>query len=153
MYRNKGKGIKIIVTFLIILLVFLIGLNYLRKQNTTKEISYKEFMSLLDDNQVSRVIIMDEEIKITPRDNSKYKGKTLYTLNMDDENGNLVSKLQELNVNYDIVTQVKSTIGKKLISLVIILLFAYCIWKNKSLKKDKRKLLIEIRNLENKNNI
>lgn len=153
MYKDKSKGIKIIVIFSIILLVFLIGLNYLRKPDTTKEISYKEFMNLLDENQVSRVVIMDEEIKITPRDNSEYKGKTLYTLNMNDENGTLVSKLKELNVNYDIVTQVKSTIGGKLISLVIILLLAYCIWKNKSLRKDKRKLLIKIRDLENKNNI
>ncbi|OOM79502.1 ATP-dependent metallopeptidase FtsH/Yme1/Tma family protein [Clostridium sp. BL-8] len=151
MHKNKRKVMKMVVIFLTILIVFLIGLNYLRKPNTTKEISYNQFMSLLDENQVSKVVIMDEEIKITPRDNSEYKGKTLYTLNIDD--GNLVAKLQKLKVNYDIITQVRSTIVSKLIALVIILLFVYFILRNKSLKSDKKRLLIKIRNLENKDNI
>lgn len=151
MHKNKRKVMKMVVIFLTILIVFLIGLNYLRKPNTTKEISYNQFMSLLDENQVSKVVIMDEEIKITPRDNSEYKGKTLYTLNIDD--GNLVAKLQKLKVNYDIITQVRSTIVSKLIALVIILLFVYFILRNKSLKSDKKRLLIKIRNLEDKDNI
>ncbi|EHI99869.1 peptidase M41 FtsH extracellular [Clostridium sp. DL-VIII] len=151
MHKNKRKVMKMVVIFLTILVVFLIGFNYLRKPNTTKEISYNQFMSLLDENQVSKVVIMDEEIKITPRDNSEYKAKTLYTLNIDD--GNLIAKLQKLKVNYDIITQVRSTIVSKLIALVIILLFVYFILRNKSLKSDKKRLLIKIRNLEDKDNI
>lgn len=148
MYKNKSKGIKIIVIFFAILFVFLMGFNYVKKLTTTKEISYNEFINLVDENQISQIVITDKEITITPRDNSEYKGKILYTPNINDKN--LIPKLQELKVNHSSIKTKEKPIFGIIIILIIIISFIGITWRNKSLKKDKERLLIQIRDLENK---
>jgi len=151
MYKNKSKGIKRIVIFFAILFVFLMGFNYVKKLTTTKEISYNEFINLVDENQVSQIVITDKEITITPRDNSEYKGKILYTPNINDKN--LIPKLQELKVNHSsIKTKEKPVFGIiiALIIIIIIMSFIGITWRSKSFKKDKKRLLTQIRDLENK---
>ena len=148
MYKNKSKGIKRIVIFFAILFVFLMGFNYVKKLTTTKEISYNEFINLVDENQVSQIVITDKEITITPRDNSEYKGKILYTPNINDKN--LIPKLQELKVNHSSIKTKEKPIFGTIIALIIIMSFIGIPWRSKSLKKDKERLLIQIRDLENK---
>jgi len=148
MYKNRSKGIKIIVIFFAILFVFLMGFNYVKKVTTTKEISYNEFINLLYANQISQIVITDKEITITPGDNSEYKGKILYTPNINDEN--LMPKLQELKVNHSSVKTKENPIFDMVVILIIIMSFICIIWRGKYLKKEKRRLLIQIRDLENK---
>ena len=148
MYKNKSKGIKIIVIFFAILFVFLMGFNYVKKLTKTKEISYNEFINLVDENQVSQIVITDKEITITPRDSSEYKGKILYTSNINDKN--LIPKLQELRVNHSSIKATEKPIFAIVIILIIVMSFICIIGRSKSLKKDKERLLIQIRDLENK---
>jgi len=148
MYKNKSKGIKMIVIFFAILFVFLMGFNYVKKLTTTKEISYNEFINLVDENQISQIVITDKEITITPRANSEYKGKILYTPNINDKN--LIPKLQELKVNHSSIKTKENPVFGTIIALMIIMSFIGIIWRSKYLKKDKERLLIQIRDLENK---
>lgn len=145
---RKNKSIKIAVILISIYFVLILGLNYAKDTTTIKEISYKEFMELVDSKQVSQVVITDKEITITPKDNSKYKGKILQTSNMNDKN--LIPKLQELAINYDSVATKYNPIPIIIVVFIVILVI-WSIWRNRYLKKENKKLLIKITELENKN--
>ena len=93
------QTVKIIgVVFAILLLI---AFNYPQKVTSEKEINYKEFINLLDENEISQVLINEKNIKIIPKDNSEYKGKVLFTVNINDEK--LIPKLQDLKVSYSSV--------------------------------------------------
>ena len=83
-----------------ILLIFGIACNYAKNVATTEEINYNEFIKLLDEKQISKVVISGENVIITPnKNNTQYKGKTLCTANIHDKN--LIPKLQELGVDFE----------------------------------------------------
>ncbi|AWK50487.1 hypothetical protein DIC82_05325 [Clostridium beijerinckii] len=95
------KTVKIISVVFAILLLLSVAYNFPKKVTTEKEISYNEFINLLDKSEISQVVINEENIKIIPKNNSEYKNKILFTANIND--GKLVSKLQDLQVNYSSV--------------------------------------------------
>ena len=71
--------VKIIGVVFAILLLLLIAFNYARNTTSEKEISYNEFINLLDKNEISQVLIEEKDIKITPKNNLEYNGKVLFT--------------------------------------------------------------------------
>ncbi|WP_196244896.1 ATP-dependent metallopeptidase FtsH/Yme1/Tma family protein [Clostridium beijerinckii] len=99
------KTVKIISVVFAILLLLSVAYNFHKKVTMEKEISYNEFINLLDKNEISQVVISQENIKIIPKNNSEYKNKILFTVNIND--GKLVSKLQDLHVSYSIVEKAK----------------------------------------------
>ncbi|WP_026887702.1 ATP-dependent metallopeptidase FtsH/Yme1/Tma family protein [Clostridium beijerinckii] len=99
------KTVKIISAVFVILLLLSVAYNFPEKATMEKEISYNEFINLLDKNEISQVVINEDNIKIIPKNNSEYKNKILCTANIND--GKLVSKLQDLHVSYSIVEKAK----------------------------------------------
>lgn len=135
---------------LTIMFIGLIAYNYTKDIYTSKEIKYTEFVNLLNEKQIERVVITNDTLIITlKKSNKEYNGKTLYTVNIND--GNLVKQLQELKVNYEGKARKESPIVYMIIILAVVLSFIYIIWKSRYLKKENQKLLIQIRDLENKN--
>ena len=65
---------------------------------TTTEISYNEFIQLVENKQVEKVSTEGNALVIVPKDTSNYKGKVLYTGNV--ENPDLITLLTENNVDY-----------------------------------------------------
>lgn len=150
MQNNKSKYVKIVGAFIVLFILFIVVFNYSKDTRTTKEITYKQFESLLNDKQIESVIISSENLIITPKkSNTEYNGKTLYTANVNNEK--LISKLQELKVNYGIITTKTNATGIIFIVLpIFLLLFIYFIHRNKLSKRKNKKLLIKIKDLENK---
>lgn len=93
--KNKNKkSYTVIITYIFIAFLFVLAFNYARKETTTQAINYDKFMELLDNKQVTKVIITSKNLIITPSDeNEEYRGKTLYTVNINDES--LIPKLKE----------------------------------------------------------
>ena len=134
---------------LIIMFIGLIAYNYTKDIYTTKEIKYTEFVNLLNEKQIERVAITNDNLIITlKKSNTEYNGKTLYTVNIND--GNLIKQLQELKVNYEGQARKQNPIVGMIFALAVALSFIYIILKNRYLKKENEKLLIQIRDLENK---
>lgn len=157
MKLDKSKSVKIIGIVVILLFVFFMAFNYPKKPVTTKEISYNEFISLLDEKQILKVLITSENLTITPsEDNTVYKGKTLYTANINDEN--LISKLQEAGVDYEgknlkeisiynmMLTWIMP-IGIMCIILIIPIAIIILVWRFLLLKKENKNLRIQIKDL------
>lgn len=161
MNLNKGKFINIFVLFFIIVFIFLIAFNYARDTALTKEISYNEFIKLLENKEISKVVIDDENLIITTNENNTdYNGKTLYTANINDEN--LIPQLNTFGVDYSGKRSRETPIfdfifkwimpSLTIICFIMPCLIVYLIWRNFSLKKENQKLLIQLRDLlKNKN--
>ena len=65
---------------------------------TTKEISYNEFVKMVENKEVKKVTVDGTALVITPQDSSEMKGKVLYTGNAD--NPDLIKLLIDNNVEY-----------------------------------------------------
>lgn len=157
---QADKSIKIISIIVLLLFVLFMAFNCAKKPDSTKEISYSKFISLLDENQISKVVITSENLIITPsEDNTVYKGKTLYTPNINDEE--LVSKLQGAGIYYEgknrkdisIYSMMLTWIvpvGIMCIILIIPVAIIFFVWRFLSLKKENRNLRIQIEDLLDK---
>lgn len=96
--NNKKKQYAIwyaIIAFLV-LYTFTTAKNFM----TTQEVSYNEFLNMIEDKQVESVIISSNNIQIitNKESNNILDGKMLYTGNVNDPN--LVSTLKESGVEF-----------------------------------------------------
>lgn len=128
------QTVKIIgVVFAILLLI---AFNYPQKVTSEKEINYKEFINLLDENEISQVLINEKNIKIIPKDNSEYKGKVLFTVNINDEK--LIPKLQDLKVSYSSVETKENPNLVVIVIFIVLIVFIYAVWRNRFLKHKSK---------------
>lgn len=126
------QTVKIIGVVFTIFLLLLIAFNYPQKVTSEKEITYKEFINLLDKNQISQVLINEKDIKIIPKDNSEYKGKVLFTANINDEK--LIPKLQDLEVSYSSVETKENPNLIIIVIFIVLIVFICIVWRNRFLK-------------------
>ena len=130
------QTVKIIGVVFAILLLLLIAFNYPQKVTSEKEINYKEFINLLDENEISQVLINEKNIKIIPKDNSEYKGKVLFTVNINDEK--LIPKLQDLKVSYSSVETKENPNLIVIVIFIVLIVFIYAVWRNRFLKHKSK---------------
>ena len=129
--NRNGKGTKngqTILIFLVISLVVLLLVNFMNgilKDSTEKEITYNQFMKMLENGEVDKVIIQSSEIEITPK-NQPFPGMelTYYTGVMADDN--LQQKLEAAGVDYtQEIPDVTGAILYNILSLVIPLVLVW----------------------------
>jgi len=119
--------LKIIgVVFAILLLIVF---NFPQKLPQRKKLT---IMNLLDENKILQVLINEEDIKIIPKDNSEYKGKVLFTVNINDEK--LISKLQDFKMSYSSVEIKENTNSIIIVIFIFLIVFIYVVWRNRFLK-------------------
>ena len=63
---NKKAGIITIIATIIIFLTFIYGMQLI-KQGINKEITYNEFVKMIDDGKVESVVLKQGKIEITPK--------------------------------------------------------------------------------------
>lgn len=94
----KKKNNKFLIIYAVIAFLFLYSFSTAKDMLTTTEISYNEFIQLVENKQVEKVSTEGNALVIVPKDTSDYKGKVLYTGNV--ENPDLITLLTENNVDY-----------------------------------------------------
>ena len=126
--KNKNKSYTVVITYFIIAFAFVMAFNVARDKSTTKEITYNKFIEMLDNNQISKVVITSDNLLITPNENNaEYKGKTLYTANITDET--LINRLQEAHVDFTGKNPTESPFLNILMSWIIPIGFFFLMWK------------------------
>ena len=129
--NRNGKGTKngqTILIFLVVSLVVLLLVNFMNgilKDSTEKEITYNQFMKMLENGEVDKVVIQSSEIEITPK-NQPFPGMklTYYTGVMADDN--LQQKLEAAGVDYtQEIPDVTGAILYNILSLVIPLVLVW----------------------------
>lgn len=72
---KKIDTMRYIIWFIVIA-IFLVSYNYAKDTTTTKEITYNQFTNLLEGNQISKVIITNENLIITLKENENKDNKS-----------------------------------------------------------------------------
>ena len=100
--NNKGpKNKQSLLVLLICIMVSLFGMNMLSRMTSTvsSEISYSEFIQLLDKGQVESVVINSDDLKVTLKNSGKLGNGTKTVIATEDEN-ELTKRLDEANVEF-----------------------------------------------------
>ena len=100
--NNKGpKNKQSLLVLLICIMVSLFGMNMLSRMtsNVSSEISYSEFIQLLDNGQVESVVINSDNLKVTLKNSGKLGNGTKTVIATEDEN-ELTKRLDEANVEF-----------------------------------------------------
>ena len=84
---NNKNGMTIMVFILAALLVLFLTslLNSCAKDATNKEISYSEFINMVEEDKVESVTFTSSRINITPKKEDKLYRITYYTAELNDE--------------------------------------------------------------------
>lgn len=100
--NNKGpKNKQSLLVLLICIMVSLFGMNMLSRMtsNVSSEISYSEFIQLLNKNEVESVVINSDDLKVTLKNSGKLGKETKTVVATEDEN-ELTKRLDEANVEF-----------------------------------------------------
>ncbi|WP_294394546.1 ATP-dependent zinc metalloprotease FtsH [uncultured Clostridium sp.] len=126
--KNKNKSYTVVITYFIIAFAFVMAFNVAKDKSTTKEITYNTFIKMLEDKEISKVVITSDNLLITPsEDNEKYKGKTLYTAHITDDT--LIDKLQAADVDFTGKNPTESPLLNILMSWILPIAFFFFMWK------------------------
>ena len=96
--KKKKNNNKFLIIYAIIAFLFLYSFSTAKEMLTTKEVSYNEFVQMVENKEIKQVTVDGTSLVITPQDTSEMKGKILYTGIADDPD--LVKLLIDNNVDY-----------------------------------------------------
>ena len=126
--KNKNKSYTVVITYFIIAFAFVMAFNVAKDKSTTKEITYNTFIEMLENKEISKVVITSDNLLITPsEDNEEYKGKTLYTAHITDDT--LIDKLQAADVDFTGKNPTESPLLNILMSWILPIAFFFFMWK------------------------
>lgn len=129
---KKGQTLIILLIVTIITIIIMTALNSTYEYATTKEISYNEFIEMVENDEVEKIRFEDEKIIITryDQDEESYFGVSYWTgiLPESVEDADLVSLLDKHNVEYSTkVSDKQSSIVTFLIEFVLPILIVWAI--------------------------
>ena len=128
MEKEPKKNKSSFWTFFILIGAILFMVSYGRNMYKNQEISYNDFLALMQKKQITKIVISKENLIITPSEDSEYKGKTLYTVNLNDEE--LIKELKESDdIEFYGTNPKESVLLESLISMAIPLLLLFFMWK------------------------
>lgn len=115
--------------FVYISVVFavLVITNYFMDGYKNREISYDEFLNMVNNQEISEVVVSSDSIKITPKEDTQYSGKSVYTANMQDKD--LIKELKDSGVTFKAENPKQSVIINFVLSWVSPLLLFYLLWR------------------------
>ena len=125
--KNKNS-ITVAITYFLIAFAFVMAFNYAKSATTTKKIEYNEFMTMLDNKYIAKVVITNEKILITPNENDEEnKGKTLYTVNINDEQ--LIPALKEAGIEFTGENPPDASIMNFALTWILPMILIFFMWK------------------------
>ena len=134
--NKKPKNVNLIVFVIIAAVITFIGitmLNSMLKNATYKEISYNQFIEMVNNDQVKKVALEQDRILITPTDDAQENngvnklGYTYYTGYVNDDS--LVSLLKRKGIEFTgYIPDSSSSIVEFLVAYVLPFLFIYVIF-------------------------
>ncbi len=124
---RNGQNVLWLVMIVMIVLIIVTSLTNRVSSLTNQEITYSEFLSMVESGEVESVIITSSEIQITPvtSENAMYQ-VTYYTVNLGDDN--LYETLNEYGVEYTGKNSSTSSMIWSILSLIIPLVIIWGIF-------------------------
>lgn len=127
---NNKNGMTIMIFILTALLVLFLTslLNSCAKDATNKEITYSEFIDMVEKDKVESVTFTSSRINITPKGENKLYRITYYTAELNDES--LIPLLKEHDVKFggtveDVSTMIMWNMLSYILPLVLVWVLLY----------------------------
>ena len=101
--QNKNQNRRSIIICLVVAVATFLIFSFMNKQvekASNKEISYDEFIKMLDDGQVKSVVISSDKIKITPATQKSAIYEITYYTGVISMDYNLVTRLEKAGVTF-----------------------------------------------------
>ena len=113
---NLKKNAASFLGIVIVALIFTILTSWMFNSVTTKKISYKQFIELLENGKVEKVVISEDVIDITPKQENGLIAikNTFYTENVEDPT--LISDLKEKYTDVDFEGDKSQGLGEFLLT-------------------------------------
>ena len=83
--KNQKKNKRSLILYVVMIVLIVAGATYSRDIYMNKEITYNEFLQLIEKDEVSKIVISSDNLIVTPKGGTEYSGKTLYTPNLNDQ--------------------------------------------------------------------
>ncbi|BCZ49065.1 ATP-dependent zinc metalloprotease FtsH [Clostridium gelidum] len=126
--KNNKNSMTMAITYFLIAFAFVMAFNYAKDSTTTQRITYNEFSKLLSDKEISKVVITSDDLVITPSENNgEYKGKTLYTGNMNDQS--LILALKDANIDFYRENPKQTPIMNFALTWILPMILLFFMWK------------------------
>ena len=132
---NNRNGMTVMIFILAALLVLFLTslLNSCAKDATNKEITYSEFIDMVENDKVEEVIFTSNRIKIKPKSGNKLYRINYYTAELNDET--LLPLLKEHEVKFGgTVEDVSSVILWNMVSYILPLVLVWVLLDRKSVE-------------------
>ncbi len=141
--KNNKQGWIVIVVTTLITSFLVLGMLQFSQSVTTKEISYTEFLEMVENGEVESVVVQSSQLAITPKDQEGKNdilssiGVTYYTGLLEDDT--LLSRLEEAGV--EVSGEIPDTAGALFwnLMLTVILPFVLIFWCMNHLMKKMTK--------------
>lgn len=124
---KKKKSMSSLLTFLLVGFILIVIFNYGIDNYKNVEIYYNDFRTMLQNGEVEKVVITSDNLVITPKDDTKYKGKTLYTANVNDDR--LVEQLDAANVKYTAEIPKNSFLMEFVLTWILPMILLFFMWR------------------------
>ncbi|MDO4519459.1 MAG: ATP-dependent zinc metalloprotease FtsH [Eubacteriales bacterium] len=125
---GNNKNRQSVFAFLICLLITLVCLSLFTNmfKDSSSEISYDKFIEMVDKEQIKKVVLQSNTLKITPKTTLLSEGKQYYTNLMEDESA-LTKRLERTGIEFESQTpDALSTFVETMLNVLLptVLLFA-----------------------------
>lgn len=113
--------------YISVIFVVLLMINYFIDGYKNREISYDEFLNMVNNQEISEVVVSSDSIKITPKEDTEYSGKSVYTANMQDQD--LIKELRNTGVTFKAENPKESVVINFVVAWVLPLVLFYFLWR------------------------
>ena len=125
---NKKQKPKMSLLFYCTLVLCLVMMfNVVRNTYYNSNVTYSEFKQMVEDKEVKSAVISSNSIEVRSTKDSKYKGKTLYVVRVEDKN--LVKDLEKSKIKFSGKDETTSFMVDILSSWVIPIALLFVFWK------------------------
>ena len=135
--RNNKQGFSFIILVTFITSIMVLALFQFQGAGSDNEISYDEFLEMVDDGKVDEVVVQSNRIVITEKKEKNQKiAKEYYTGVIRDDS--LAERLEKANVKFSqqIPDTTSAIIAQTLVSLVpVVILVGLFVWMTRKMTK------------------
>ncbi|MBU3209558.1 ATP-dependent zinc metalloprotease FtsH [Clostridium algidicarnis] len=132
----NDKKFKYRMVYFVGVILAILAANYFATNMGTKEIPYNQFLTLVQEGNVEKVVIQRDKIVIKAKEGTEFAEKALYTGNLRDPS--LIEVLTNANVEFNADVPNNSPILNSILSMILPLLIFFMIGRLLFGKIDKK---------------
>lgn len=126
--KDGKKGKNPVITYFVVTVLVLLLANYAKNTYYNVDITYSKFLNMVENKEISEIVISSDNLIITPKQGTEYAGKTLYTPNI--KNDKLIDELVASgDIEFVGQNPTQSVLMNYVMSLIVPIALLFLMWK------------------------